>query len=70
MLVGNIKVVEDEVRWRRSKGVVMNSFYLSRNSEGVMRDNTLNYTVTLNTSLTRPAHTLPSHLATPFRLQH
>ena len=26
MLVGNNKVVEDEVRWRRSKGVVMNSF--------------------------------------------
>ena len=38
MLVGNNKVVEDEVRWRRSKGVVMNSFYLSRNSEGAMRD--------------------------------
>ena len=37
MLVGNIKVVEDEVRWRRSKGVVMNSFYLFRNSEGAMR---------------------------------
>ena len=37
-LVGNNKVVEDEVRWRRSKGVVMNSFYLFRNSEGAMRD--------------------------------
>ena len=33
MLVGNNKVVEDEVRWRRSKGVVMNSFYLFRNSK-------------------------------------
>ena len=30
-------VVEDKVRWRRSKGVVMNSFYLFRNSEGAMR---------------------------------
>ena len=30
MLVGNIKVVEDEVRWRRSKGVVMNGFYVSQ----------------------------------------
>ena len=30
MLVGNIKVVEDEVIWRRSKGVVMNSFYVSQ----------------------------------------
>ena len=30
MLVGNIKVVEDEVRWQRSKGVVMNSFYVSQ----------------------------------------
>ena len=26
MLVGNIKVVEDEVIWRRSKGAVMNRF--------------------------------------------
>ena len=33
MFVGNNKVVEDEVRWRRSKGVVMNSFYLFRNSK-------------------------------------
>ena len=30
MLVGNIKVVEDEVRWRKSKGVVINSFYVSQ----------------------------------------
>ena len=28
---------DEEVRWRRSKGVVMNSFYLFRNSEGAMR---------------------------------
>ena len=28
MLVGNNKVVEDEVRWRRSKDVVMNSFFI------------------------------------------
>ena len=38
MLVGNNKVVEDEVRWRRSKGVVMNSFYLFRNSKSAIRD--------------------------------
>ena len=25
-------------RWSRSKGVVMNSFYLTRNSEGAKRD--------------------------------
>ena len=37
MLVGNNKVVEGEVRWRWSKGVVMNSFYSFRNSEGAMR---------------------------------
>ena len=36
MLVGNNKVVEGEVGWRWSKGVVMNSFYLFRNSEGAM----------------------------------
>ena len=38
MLVGNNKVVEDEVRWRRSKGVVMNSFYLFRNSKSAIWD--------------------------------
>ena len=38
MLVGNNKVVEDEVRWRRSKGVVMNSFCLFRNSKSAIRD--------------------------------
>ena len=38
MLVGNNKVVEDEIRWRRSKGVVMNSFYLFRNSKSAIRD--------------------------------
>ena len=38
MLVGNIKVVEGEVRWRRSKGVFRNwVFYLFRNSESAMR---------------------------------
>ena len=31
-------MVEDEVRWRRSKGVFMNRFFfLFRNSEGAMR---------------------------------
>ena len=51
MLVGNNKVVEDEVRWRRSKGVVMNSFYVSqfrRCHVGLpiycgFEDNTMNY---------------------------
>ena len=38
MLVGNIMVVEGEVRWRRSKSVFRNwVFYLFRNSEGAMR---------------------------------
>ena len=36
MLVGNNKVVEDEVRWRRSKGVVMNRFYLFHNSKSAI----------------------------------
>ena len=31
-------MAEEEVRWRRSKGVVMNSFYLFRNSKGAIRD--------------------------------
>ena len=38
MFVGNNEVVEDEVGWRRSKGVVMNSFYLFRNSKSAIRD--------------------------------
>ena len=36
-VVGYIKGGWRWWRWSRSKGVVMNSFYLSRNSEGAMR---------------------------------
>ena len=45
MLVGNNKVVEDEVRWRRSKGVVMNSFHLFRNSKSAITSGSPIYAV-------------------------